>query len=79
MIPFDVETAKLALLVGTGRIVTRDGRPVEITGWDDSHEIWPVVGIIVDPYSEESWTREGRWGPNPKTDTKFDLFIEELC
>lgn len=79
MLEFDIETAQLALAAGTGRIVTREGYPVEITCWDDSHEIWPVVGIIVDPYSEESWTKKGRWGPNPEIDTKLDLFIEELC
>lgn len=75
-IPFDVEIAKLAVKAGTGTIITRKGYPVEITCWDDSHDTWPVVGVIVNPYSEESWTTEGRWGHDPKIDTDFDLFIE---
>ena len=75
-ISFDVETAKLALAAGTGRIVTRRGYPVEITCWDDSHDTWPVIGVIVNPYSEESWTKEGRWGNDPEVDTELDLFIE---
>ena len=45
-ISFDVETAKLALAAGTGKIITRNGYPVEITCWDDSHDTWPVVGKI---------------------------------
>ena len=76
LISFDVETAKLALAAGTGAIVTRRGYPVEITCWDDSHDIWPVIGVIVNPYSEESWTKEGRWGNDPEVDTELDLFIE---
>ena len=76
LISFDVETAKLAIIAGTGAIVTRKGYPVEITCWDDSHDTWPVIGVIVNPYSKESWTKEGRWGPDPEVDTELDLFIE---
>lgn len=75
-IPFDVETAKLALAAGTGRIVTRRGYPVEITCWDDSHDTWPVVGKINEAFCNESWTTKGRWGPDPEIDTDLDLFIE---
>lgn len=75
-IPFDIEIAKLAIIARTGVIVTRKGCPVEITCWDDSHDTWPVIGVIVNPYSEESWTKEGRWGPDPEVDTDLDLFIE---
>ena len=76
LLPFDIETAKLAVKAGTGTIITRKGYPVEITCWDDFHDTWPVVGVIVNPYSEEEWTKEGRWGPDPEVDTELDLFIE---
>ena len=36
IIPFDVDTAKLAVKAGTGVLVTRDGRIVkEILSWED--------------------------------------------
>ena len=75
-IPFDVETAKLALAAGTGRIVTRRGYPVEITCWDDSHDTWPVVGKINGVFFIFCWTTKGRWGHDPEIDTDLDLFIE---
>ena len=83
MLEFDVETAQLALLAGTGRVVTREGYPVEITCWDNSKTVgdfWPVEGKIHFPLrdisSSESWTREGKYNCSSGVEHKYDLFIE---
>lgn len=75
-IPFDKELAKLALAAGTGKIVTRNGYPAEITYWDSPHNIWPIVGKVDGVLCDEMhWTEEGRWF-GLERDTDLDLFIE---
>lgn len=75
-IPFDVEIAKLALAAETGKIVTRNGYPAEITCWDGSNNIWPIMGKVDGVLCNEIlWTEEGKWF-NSEIDTELDLFIE---
>lgn len=80
LLPFDIETAQLALLAGTGRIVTRGGDPVEITCWDNSGDFWPVDGKIHFPLQDisksDSWTLEGNYNCSSGVEHKYDLFIE---
>lgn len=83
LLPFDIETSQLALLAGTGRIVTREGYPVEITCWDNSKIVgnfWPVEGKIhfplQDTISLDSWTLEGNYNCSSGVEHKYDLFIE---
>lgn len=76
---FDIESAKLAVMVGSGKIVTRSGKEVEIADWNTGGFPYSIVGNIVYPtYSElASWTAGGRYLGEDK-DCEYDLFIEEL-
>ena len=75
---FDIESAKLAVMVGSGKIVTRSGKEVEIVNWNTGGFPYSIVGDIVYPtYSElASWTASGRYLGEDK-DCEYDLFIEE--
>lgn len=79
MLEFDIETAKLALAVGSGRIVTRSGHEVEITNWDNNAKYYSVEGIVMDLYTSTltTWTKKGIHRIDGISN--FDLFIEELC
>lgn len=76
-IEFDIESAKLAVMVGSGKIVTRSGKEVEIVDWNTGHFPYSIVGNIVYPtYSDlASWTSSGKFLLGKDTD--LDLFIEE--
>lgn len=77
-IEFDIDTARLALLAGTGRIVTRQDVGVEITSLDGSDPNFPVEGTISDTGTLIRWSPEGKVDsihPIPS----YDLFIAELC
>lgn len=82
MLEFDIETAKLALAVGSGRIVTRSGQKVEIIEWNRvGYHFFPIMGKI---FSKESWPTLSTWTYNGRyfdsgIESENDLFIEELC
>ena len=78
LINFDIESAKLAVMVGSGKIVTRSGKEVEIVDWDTGRFPYSIVGnIIYSTYSElAAWTVSGRYLGKDK-DCEYDLFIEE--
>ena len=79
-LPFDIETAQLAVKANTGVVVTRDGTPVEITCWDTEspEDDWPVEGNILYPdcVSEESWTKEGAYCCSLDENHPLDIFIK---
>ena len=78
LINFDIESAKLAVMVGSGKIVTRSGKEVEIVDWNTGHFPYSIVGdIVYSTYSElASWTTGGKYLGKDK-DCEYDLFIEE--
>lgn len=76
-IDFDYKLAKLAVIVGTGRVITRDGESVELIGTDSSDKEYPIVGRIEGFHENDFWTENGKF--LSYRDTDFDLFIEELC
>lgn len=78
LMSFDIELAQLALFAGTGRIVTRGGKEVEITCWNNPvNSNYPIVGKIVGENAARTWTKEGNYYEYSSADFK-DLFIEEL-
>lgn len=76
-IVFDYKLAKLAVIAGTGRVVTRDGEPVELIRIDSDDKEYPIVGRIGGDHENDYWTENGKY--LSYRDTDFDLFIEELC
>lgn len=76
--PFDIELAELALATGSGRIVTRNGRPVTITEYNKS-SVWAIHGIFTDIGTLGFWGKDGKCVPNSKSESPLDLFIEDLC
>lgn len=76
-IEFDYELAKLAVIAGTGRVITRDGEPVELIGIDSSYKEYPIIGKIEGDHENDYWTENGKF--LSYRDTDLDLFIEELC
>lgn len=79
LLPFDIETARFAVIAGTGRIVTREGFLVEVIRWENERDSsWPIIGIIYFPEdlsATESWTGKGKYS-YMKENHKYDLFIE---
>lgn len=79
LLPFDIETARFAVIAGTGRVVTREGFLVEVTRWENERDSpWPIRGIIYFPEdlnATESWTGRGKYS-YMKENHKYDLFIE---
>lgn len=76
ILEFDYELAKLAVSCKTGRVVTRDGEPVELIGIDSDDKEYPIVGRIEGFHENDFWTENGKF--LSYRDTDFDLFIEEL-
>ena len=78
MIEFDIDTARLALAAGTGKIVTKAGEPVEITCWDTGpeYEFYKLLGNIKSPLPMlerrgVGWSRDGKYlmnGDNSEND-----------
>ena len=76
-IPFDIETATLAINYETGRIVTRNGRPVTITSYNESF-VYAVEGVFTDSGTLGFWGKDGKCNPESELESGLDLFIEEL-
>lgn len=74
---FDIETATFAINCKTGRVVTRDGRPVTITEYKRSSK-YPVKGVLTDTGTLSSWDENGKYSPDGKSENELDLFIEDL-
>ena len=70
---FDVESARLAILCETGRIVTRTGKLVDITEVDLGESIYPISGRI--SLGKLSWTIEGKYFADERK-SEYDLFID---
>ena len=77
-IEFDIDTARLALLAGTGRIVTRQDIGVEITSLEGSDPNFPVEGMISATGTLIRWSPEGKLDASSPMPS-YDLFIAELC
>ncbi len=75
---FDIEIATLAVNYGTGRVVTRNGRPVTITEYDESMK-FAVHGVFADVGTLGFWGKDGKCNPDSESESGLDLFIEELC
>lgn len=86
LIEFDYKLAKVAIAVGSGKVVTRQGQEVNIIKWDDFDSDYPIQGKITGlngddslyPPSITTWTIYGKYFGDYK-ESKLDLFIEELC
>ena len=77
MLDFDIETATLAINYETGRIVTRNGRPVTITSYNESF-VYAVEGVFTDSGTLGFWSKDGKCNPDSESESDLDLFIEEL-
>ena len=82
MIEFDIDTARLALAAGTGKIVTKAGEPVEITCWDTGpeYEFYKLMGNIKSPFpmyerKGVGWSRDGKYFMSGG-DSENDLVIK---
>lgn len=76
-IEFDIETARLALLAKTGKIVTRSGKTVNITKVDPSDPLYPLYGEIIGILGELTWTVEGKYFADERK-SEYDLFIDTI-
>lgn len=74
---FDIESAKLAILCETGRIVTRTGKLIDITKIkiDPGEPIYPIFGRISGMLGKFTWTIEGKYFADEQK-SEFDLFID---
>lgn len=77
---FDIESAKLAILCETGRVVTRGGQLVTDIKLDnlDSLDDYPISGKIIVYSHELTWTCSGKYFADGRR-SMYDLFIAELC
>lgn len=81
---FDREYAREAQETGLGRIITRSGREVVVTGWDcnvEGHSNYNLWGYFRDSEVGFYWSKEGKIPTNKDIDTNqtfknYDLFIE---
>jgi len=78
LIEFDIETATLANNYGTGRVVTRNGRPVTIIVYNESTK-FAIEGVFADAGTLGFWNKDGKYNPDSELESDLDLFIEELC
>lgn len=79
ILDFDIDLAKDAVELGTGKVITRDGKSVSIIDWDsDSSSFYPIVGKLCVPSSQNSpciyWSSQGHYITG--CTTKLDLFLE---
>ena len=81
ILDFYSELERLAVIVGTVRVITRSGDLVEITQWDDGSDVWPIRGNVHANRrwsipEGQCWNRNGGWGYSPEVTTDRDLVIE---
>lgn len=76
LVEFDYELAKLAINCKTGRVVTRNGKSVELVGTGPDDKDYPIVGRVEGFQGNDCWTENGKFLLGK--DTVLDLFIEEL-
>lgn len=74
---FDIETATLAINCKTGRVVTRNGRPVAITKYEESL-MYSIEGVLTDTGNLCVWNKNGKYDTDGVSENDLDLFIEEL-
>lgn len=74
---FDIESARLAILCETGRIVTRDGKPITISKVDLADSLYPLYGKISGVLGELTWTIEGKYFADERK-SEYDLFIDTV-
>lgn len=73
---FDIESARLAILCKTGRVVTRSGKLINITGVLPD-EIYPLAGNIDGYLGLLYWTVEGKYFADER-ESEYDLFIDTI-
>lgn len=74
---FDIESARLAILCETGRVVTRDGKPITISKVDSADPLYPLYGKISGILEELTWTIEGKYFADER-ESEYDLFIDTI-
>ena len=73
---FDIESARLAILCETGKVVTRSGKLINITRVL-SDEIYPLAGNIDGQLGLLYWTIEGKYFADER-ESPLDLFIDTI-
>ena len=74
LMEFDIESARLAILCETGRVVTRSGKLINIIKVYPS-EIYPLAGNIDGQLGLLYWTVEGKYFADGRK-SEYDLFID---
>ena len=75
---FDIESARLAILCETGKVVTRSGKLINITGvLLGPNEIYPLSGNIEGYLGLLYWTVEGKYFADER-ESEYDLFIDTI-
>lgn len=82
-LPFNIEDAKMAIMAGTGRVITADGQPVKILKWDDldrKNLAYPVYGQVGNTNMRLHWTENGVLFSDHEKTGPFclDLVIETI-
>lgn len=70
LVPFSVDTYKPG-----DKVITRDGRPVEIFTTKRNSDKYPVVGELMGIFKK--WTKNGKFSFSINTDHDADIFIEK--
>jgi hypothetical protein len=76
LMEFDIESARLAILCETGKVVTRSGKLINITGVLPD-EIYPLAGNIDGQLGLLYWTVEGKYFADER-ESEYDLFIDTI-
>jgi hypothetical protein len=74
---FDIESARLAILCETGRVVTRSGKLINITKIDSADPLYPLYGEMNGRLGELTWTVEGKYFADERK-SEYDLFIDTI-
>lgn len=74
---FDIESARLAILCETGRVVTRSGKLINITTGVLSDKKYPLAGNIDGQSGLLYWTVEGKYFADER-ESEYDLFIDTI-
>lgn len=74
---FDIESARLAILCGTGKVVTRSEKEVSITRIEPNDRTYPLYGRLDSKSHELTWTVEGKYFADER-ESEYDLFIDPI-